>query len=70
MPSLTDRSSVTGQDLRVARERAGLSRARLAGLAGCSPASVQNLEAGYAPKRSQVMERVQAALAEVERSAA
>jgi transcriptional regulator with XRE-family HTH domain len=45
-----------GHDLRAARKRAGLTRAELAILAGCSMASLGNIEAGVIPKRSAVRE--------------
>jgi len=48
--------------LRAARLEAGLSRAALAGRAECSLASVANLEAGYIPKRSDVLPRILAVL--------
>ncbi|MGO9320250.1 MAG: helix-turn-helix domain-containing protein [Solirubrobacteraceae bacterium] len=49
-------------DLRDRREHAGLTRARLAGLAGCSPTSLANIEDGAIPKRSEVLKRALAVL--------
>jgi len=51
-----------GEDLRAARQEAGLTRADLARLVGCSLASLGNLEAGAIPRRSAVLERVLAVL--------
>jgi transcriptional regulator with XRE-family HTH domain len=51
-----------GRDLREARERLGLSRAQLAGLAGCGLASLGAIEQGAVPERSEVLERAWAAL--------
>jgi ribosome-binding protein aMBF1 (putative translation factor) len=53
-------------ELRERRQRLGLSRARLAGLARCSVTSIDNLEAGYVPERSAVLFRVLAVLDEIE----
>ncbi len=70
MPTTTittdpDRSS---NELRRRRERLGLSRARLAGLARCSVSSIDNLEAGYVPQRSAVLGRIFAVLDRLEGS--
>jgi len=46
-----------GFELRRARERLGLTRAQLATLAGCSLASLGNIEAGAVPRRSRVLAR-------------
>jgi len=54
-----------GQDLRAARERLGISRARLAGLAGCSLSSLDRIEQGAVPRRSGVLRRATAILAEL-----
>lgn len=43
------------RDLREAREQAGLTRAQLAGLTGCSLAALANIEQGAVPKRSRVL---------------
>lgn len=51
-----------GYDLRAAREAAGISRARLAALADCSPAMIEIIEAGAVPKRSAVLARCRLAL--------
>ncbi len=45
-----------GHDLRAARTAAGLTRADVARLAGCSLAALGNIEQGYVPKRSRVLE--------------
>lgn len=47
-----------GAELKAARQRAGLSRQKLAGLAGCSMAWVQQLEAGVQPADSPTLERI------------
>lgn len=39
----------------MARESAGLTRAQLAGLAGCSLSSLAAIEQGAVPKRSRVL---------------
>jgi transcriptional regulator with XRE-family HTH domain len=57
-------------DLRARREGAGLTRTRLAGLVGCSPTSLANIEDGAIPRRSAVLERALAVLACREREAA
>lgn len=57
-------------ELRARRERAGLTRTRLAGLVGCSPTSLANIEDGAVPKRSAVLERALALLAERDQEAA
>jgi transcriptional regulator with XRE-family HTH domain len=51
-----------GQSLRAARESAGITRAQLAGLAGCSLASLAAIEQGATPRRSLVLDRAWAAL--------
>jgi DNA-binding XRE family transcriptional regulator len=51
-----DRAAVAA-DLREARGRVGLTRAALAGLVGCSPTSLANIEAGAVPQHSAVLER-------------
>jgi predicted transcriptional regulator len=56
--------------LRERRTRLGLSRARLAGLAGCSVTSIDNLEAGYVPSRSAVLARLLDVLDRLEAQAA
>jgi transcriptional regulator with XRE-family HTH domain len=48
------------------RRELGLSRPELAKLAGCSVQSINNFEQGFLPKRSEVLERVEAALSERE----
>ena len=54
-----------GRDLRAARERLGITRAQLAGLAGCSLASLCAIEQGACPRRSRVLGQAWAALARV-----
>lgn len=44
------------------RQQAGLTQVQLAVRADCSRASVALLEAGYEPKRSEVLKRVRAVL--------
>jgi len=51
-----------GADLLAARKKAGLTRADVAALAGCSMTYLQNLEAGVIPRRSEVLPRVCEAL--------
>jgi predicted transcriptional regulator len=53
MATTTNRSS--GFDLRRTRERLGVSRVQLAALAGCSLASLANIETGAVPRRSRVL---------------
>lgn len=52
-----------GDELRAARQRAGLTRAQLAALAGCSLAQLGNLEQGAIPRRSAVLGRARAVIA-------
>lgn len=47
-----------GAELKAARQLAGISRQKLAGLAGCSMAWVQQLEAGVQPADSPTLERI------------
>ena len=54
-----------GEALRAARERLGVSRAQLAGLADCSLASLERIEHGACPRRSRVLAQAWAALAEL-----
>jgi predicted transcriptional regulator len=49
-------------ELRAERERAGLTRAQLAGLAGCSLSTITNIEHGAVPRRSPTLDRVWAVL--------
>jgi predicted transcriptional regulator len=60
----------TAAELRARRERAGLTQRELAGLAGCSLASVANMEHGYIPRASVVLSRVLRVLETYERPAA
>jgi predicted transcriptional regulator len=48
----------SGDELRRSRRRLGLSRTRLAAVAGCSPAYVQMLEDGYQPSRGDTYREV------------
>ncbi len=59
----TTNTGLVGRDLRATRRRAGVSRAQLANLAGCSLASLANIEQGAVPRRSRVLEDAFAALA-------
>jgi transcriptional regulator with XRE-family HTH domain len=58
-------TSSPGRDLRAARERLGISRARLAGLADVSLASLDRIEQGACPRRSRVLSQAWAALAAI-----
>lgn len=58
------------EELRARRDRLGLSRTRLAHLAGCSLSSLCNIENGYVPKQSDVLSRARAVLADLERQRA
>lgn len=51
--------------LKERRLAAGMTRQQLAHRAGCSLAMLQMLEQGYRPARSQVLPRVEGALAEL-----
>jgi transcriptional regulator with XRE-family HTH domain len=53
-------------ELRAERESAGLTRTKLAGLIGCSPTSLANIEGGAVPRRSAVLDRALAVLAAYE----
>src|SRR5271165_2448508 len=57
-------------DLRARRERAGLTRTRLAGLVGCSPTSLANIEDGAIPRHSEVLRRALAVLVDPKRATA
>lgn len=61
-------TTTDGVNLKHARQRAGLTRAQLAHLAGCSLASLANIEQGAIPKRSAVLKRALAVLAQQEAS--
>jgi len=52
-----------GRRLRKEREAAGLTRAQLALLTGCSLTSLGNIEQGATPRRSRVLEEAFAAVA-------
>lgn len=55
-----------GRELRAQREAAGLSRHKLAALAGCGPSQIQAIENGAVPRRSRVLAGCRAALAQIE----
>ena len=55
-----------GHVLELRRRGLGISRTRLAGFVGCSPAMLQMLEHGYQPKHSSVLPRVVAELDRLE----
>lgn len=57
---------ISGALLRKRRERLYLTQCELASLADCSRASLANIEGGYTPKSSRVMERIEAALERLE----
>jgi transcriptional regulator with XRE-family HTH domain len=50
-------------DIREQREQAGISRAQLAALVGCSLSQLANIEQGAVPKRSRVLQLAWATLA-------
>jgi predicted transcriptional regulator len=54
----------TADELRAARERAGLTRAQAAHRGECSLSTIANAEDGAMPRRSAALARVWAALAE------
>lgn len=58
----TTNTTRRGQNLRAAREGAGLTRAQLAGLAGCSLAQLGNIESGAVPQTSRVLDAAFAAI--------
>jgi transcriptional regulator with XRE-family HTH domain len=58
-----------GAQLRARRDMLGVSRARLAGLAGCSVSALALIEQGAVPRRSAVLERAFSVLADLEREA-
>jgi DNA-binding XRE family transcriptional regulator len=60
MPATT--ITTTAAALREARERAGVTRAQLAQLAGCSLTFLANVEQGAVPRRSPTLDRVREAL--------
>jgi DNA-binding XRE family transcriptional regulator len=55
-----------GQNLRAARERLGVTRAELAGLAGCATSSLGFIEQGAVPKRSEVLARAWAVIEQLD----
>jgi predicted transcriptional regulator len=59
----------TPADLRGRRQALKLSRVAISTLAGCSPAHVGQIEAGYRPKRGDAVERIAEVLAQAEREA-
>jgi transcriptional regulator with XRE-family HTH domain len=64
MLTTTQRTTIpaAASELRTARERVGLTRAQLAGLAGCSLSTITNIEHGAVPRRSAILDRLQAIL--------
>jgi len=66
----TTNARQTASDLRTRREQVGLTRARLAGLAGCSPTTLANIEDGAIPKRSAALERALVVIADREQETA
>ena len=54
--------TTTAEEVRAARRRAGITRAELARLAGCSLTFLANVEQGAVPRRSPTLDRVRAAL--------
>lgn len=60
----TTTTTEPGLTLREERERAGLTRAQLAALTGCSLAALGNIEQGAVPKRSRVLEAAFEAIAD------
>lgn len=55
-------AAAEGARLAQKRRDAGISQARLAGLAGCSRSSVVLTEGGYVPQRSEVIPRIERVL--------
>ena len=55
-----------GSAIAARRGRLGLTQAEMATLAGCSRASVNLIEGGYMPKRSQVLGRIESTLSDIE----
>lgn len=64
VPMAATTTNRVGRDLREAREAAGLTRAELAALTGCSISSLGNIEQGAVPKESRVLEAARRAIAE------
>jgi len=65
-----DTTGERGHRLRANRERLGITRTRLAALAGCSTTTLVTLEGGVLPSgRSLALDRAEAALAEIEAAA-
>ncbi|MDX6436772.1 MAG: Helix-turn-helix domain [Gaiellaceae bacterium] len=54
--------TTAGDELRMARLEAGLTRIQLAALAGVSFSQLSNIEQGAVPKRSAVLKRALAAI--------
>ena len=63
----TTTTTSQGGRLREDREAAGLTRAQLAGLAGCSLASLANIEQGAVPKHSRVLDAARSVLEGLQR---
>jgi transcriptional regulator with XRE-family HTH domain len=72
MLTTTQRTTIpaAARELRAARERAGLTRAQLAGLTGCSLSTITNIEHGAVPRRSPILDRLWAVLDEANRGEA
>lgn len=66
MSTTTTPTSGQVDDVRARRQALGLSQVRLAGLAGCCPAHVGQIEAGYRPKRGDALARIVEVLDRVE----
>jgi predicted transcriptional regulator len=62
-------TTVTAAELREARAQAGMTRAELARLAGCSLTFLANVEQGAVPRRSPTLDRVRAVLVDAQRGA-
>lgn len=60
----TKPASVVASELRRLRAQAGLTRAEVATLSGCSLSMLGSLESGWIPARSPVLARVLAVLAD------
>lgn len=66
MTAPQDTTNFAPTTVRLRREALGLTQIQLANLADCSPDSVGRIEAGYAPRSSRVVPRIEAALASAE----
>jgi DNA-binding transcriptional regulator YiaG len=61
---MTTTTTMSAEEIRAARERTGLSRAKVAGLAGVSLSFIANVEQGAVPRRSGALERLLTFLAD------